>query len=81
MYVRYDTDPNIINSTCCLYLSCFPPFLPQLLMKVGETFTRWAKAEYIDEESLNALRLFANCKKEFADLAKEIRALKPSEYR
>ena len=49
-------------------------------MKMGELFKKLARAEHIDEESINKLRLFNNVKGCFSKLGETIRQLKPSEW-
>lgn len=48
-------------------------------MNLGELFKKLARAEHIDEEFINKLRLFYHVKDAFTKLAETIRQLKPGE--
>ena len=49
-------------------------------MKLGELFKKLARADHIEQDSINNLRLFAKVKEIFKELADDVDVLKPREY-
>ena len=49
-------------------------------MKLGELFKKLARADHIEQDAINNLRLFARVKEIFKKLADDVDVLKPREY-
>ena len=49
-------------------------------MKLGDLFKKLARADHIEQDAINNLRLFAKVKEIFKKLADDVDVLKPREY-